>query len=283
MKHWILHLKESFPELGENGKDPTLEVCLPETMTEMGRENEKRPCMVVLPGGAYRFCSEREADPIGSFFYAGGFNVFILRYSVAPHRFPAALCETAAAVELIVRNREEWHCDTDKIAMIGFSAGGHLAAHYANAYDHPLVRRLFPESRGVNACLLCYPVITADLTDGHQESFENLAGHAPITEKEREEFSCENMVSSRTPPTFLWNTFSDELVPVYNTLRYAEKLGRCGVPFELHVFPWGEHGLATADRLTCDDLTPERARNHMWMDCAMSWLENVFAGKASAD
>ncbi|MBQ8599425.1 MAG: alpha/beta hydrolase, partial [Oscillospiraceae bacterium] len=132
-----LHLNELFPQLGQSNADPTLELYLPYNMSEMKREGQKRPCMVILPGGAYAFCSQRESEPIALHFLPEGYNVFVLTYSVAPHRFPTQLREVAAALELIYVHADDWNCDTSKVAIMGFSAGGHLAAHYSTQYDCP--------------------------------------------------------------------------------------------------------------------------------------------------
>ena len=181
----MLHLKEYFSFLGDGGCDPTLSIYLPENAcaTEMGRKNTKRPCMIVCPGGGYGMCSQRESEPIAMHFLPEGFNVFLLRYSVAPHRFPTQLREVAAVMELIYKNADEWNCDTEKVAIIGFSAGGHLAAHYSTAFDCEGVREVFPESKSVNASVLCYPVISADPKCGHLGSFYNLLGVNEITEE----------------------------------------------------------------------------------------------------
>ena len=127
MKHEIIHLKDYFSFLGEDGCDPTVEIYLPYNMTEMHRENDKRPCMLVCPGGGYGGCSQREEEPIALQFLSQGYNVFTITYSVAPHRFPTQLREVAALMELIYKNEDDWNCDVSKIAIIGFSAGGHLA------------------------------------------------------------------------------------------------------------------------------------------------------------
>ena len=98
-----LHLKDYFEFLGENGADPTLEIYLPYNMTEMNRQNQKRPCMVVCPGGGYSFCSQRESEPISLNFLPEGFNVFVLTYTCAPAKFPTQLREVAAVMELIYK------------------------------------------------------------------------------------------------------------------------------------------------------------------------------------
>lgn len=112
--------------------------------------------------------------------------------------------EVAAAMELIYQNAEAWHCDTARIAIMGFSAGGHLTAHYSNAYDCPEVRALFPDSKPVQASILCYPVITADPLWAHLGSFNALTGKEERTAEEIEKLSCNKLVTRSTPPTFLW-------------------------------------------------------------------------------
>ena len=120
-----LYLKDNFPQLSNEGTNPRVDVYLPAPLEEMGREGQKRPVPVICPGGAYRFCSQREAEPIALHFLTDG----------------------CCVLGLICQNAEQWHCDTEKIALMGFSAGGHLAAHYANAYDIPQVQSAFPRRR----------------------------------------------------------------------------------------------------------------------------------------
>ena len=106
MKTETIHLKEIYPFLGDDGCDPIVDMYLPYNMTEMHRENRKRPCMIVCPGGGYAMCSQREAEPIAMHFLPDGFNVFVIYYSVAPHRFPTQMREVAATVELIYKNAD---------------------------------------------------------------------------------------------------------------------------------------------------------------------------------
>lgn len=276
MKYEVIKLKDYFPFLGENGADPYVELYLPYNMTEMHHENRKRPCMVVCPGGGYGMCSQRESEPIALKFLQEGFNVFVLTYSVAPHRFPTQLRQVAALMELIYKNAEEWHCDTNKVAIIGFSAGGHLAAHYSTMFDCDEVRELFPESKSVNASVLCYPVISAEAVTAHMGSFENLLGHKPENQAETDYFSCDKNVKPTTPPAFLWHTAADDCVPLKNSLLYAEALWRNKVPVELHVYPFGGHGLSTCDSQTIDDMTPVYDYNSAWIPAVKKWLGLIF-------
>lgn len=277
MKYEVIKLKDELSFLGENGRDPILEIYLPYNMTEMHHENRKRPCMVVCPGGGYGMCSQRESEPIALKFLEEGFNVFVLTYSVAPNRFPSQLIEVASVMELIYKNADNWNCDTSKVAIIGFSAGGHLAAHYSTMFDCEEVRAVFPESKSVNASILCYPVISAEAVTAHMGSFENLLGHKPMSQDETDYFSCDKNVKPTTPPAFLWHTAEDTCVPLKNSLLYAEALWRNNVPVELHVYPFGNHGLSTCDSQTIDDMTSVYEYNSRWIPDVKKWLKLIFA------
>lgn len=275
MKYEVLHLKDYYPFLGEDGCDPTVEIYLPYNMTEMHRENNKRPCMIVCPGGGYGMCSQRESEPIALHFLPQGYNVFTITYSVAPHRFPTQLREVAALMELIYKNADLWNCDTSKIAIIGFSAGGHLAAHYSTMFDCKEVREVFPESKSVNASVLCYPVITADPAHAHMGSFYNLLGKKDISNEEIEYFSCDRNVKDSTPPAFIWHTAEDNCVPVMNSLLYAEALNKHKIPFELHIYPFGGHGSSTCDAQTLDTVSTGLAHANAWLSSLKIWLKLI--------
>ena len=277
MKCETFYLKDFYPQVGADGCNARLDTYLPDPITEMeGWADKKRPCIVICPGGGYHFVSQREAEPIALKFLETGYNVFVITYSVAPHRFPQQLLEVAAAMELIYQNAEEWHCDVTKVAIVGFSAGGHLAAHYSNAYDCPEVRRVFADSKPVQASILSYPVITSDRAYAHQGSFSNLVGEYPAEDDTR--FSCNKLVSSKTPPAFLWHTSEDASVPVENSLLYAAALSRQKIPFELHIYPYGWHGLSTADGMTNEEasLNMRVGRANEWLDAAKRWLRTIW-------
>ncbi len=269
-------MKDVYPMLGAANADPTLTVYLPDNLSEMGRQERLRPCLLICPGGGYVMCSQRESEPIALQFLPEGYNVFVLTYSVAPHRFPTQLREVAAAMELIHERAAQWHCDTGRVAIMGFSAGGHLAAHYSTCFGCPEVREVFPESKGVRAAILGYPVISADPKVAHLGSFENLVGHLPLTAEEEAHFSCQTHVTGCTPPTFLWHTAPDDCVPVMNSLLYAQALAEHGVPFAMRVYPCGGHGLATVDTQTNDSLSPSVALAADWLPAAKQWLRIVF-------
>lgn len=270
MDYLAIHLKERFPILGQDGRDPVLHAYVSVGHTQEGHEEELLRAVVICPGGGYGYCSRREWEPVAYQFLARGYHAFVLEYSTAPHHFPAQLQEVAAALETIHAQAAAWRCDAGKIALMGFSAGGHLAAQYANAYDLLQVRQAVPDSKGVAASILCYPVISAQPGQSHPGSFFNLTGRE---DPDPRLFSCQELVSHRTPPTFLWHTAEDQSVPVVNSLLYAQALTEHHVPFELHVFPAGPHGLSTATPFTNHGLPSEVLRNSMWMDLLAQWLE----------
>ncbi len=168
--------------------------------------------------------------------------------------------------------------DPDKIAICGFSAGGHLAANvscdYNNAEALELIKAKKDEGRP-NASVLCYPVITSG-EFAHKDSIKNLLGSrfSPAMEAE---VSLENRVNKNNPPTFLWHTFEDASVPVQNSLLYALALKENNVPCELHVFPFGGHGLSLADPETNRDWEKHRLEEiRQWPELASAFLKNVF-------
>ena len=242
-----------------------------------------RPAMIVVPGGAYFFTSDREADPIALEFLAQGYQVFLLRYSIAPARYPTALLELCGLIAHIRAHAEEYRVNPNAIAACGFSAGGHLTASSATLWKEPVVA----ETLGVparmarpDAVILSYPVITSG-EFAHRGSFEFLLGDLANDPEWLSRLSLETRVDGDTPPAFLWHTYHDELVPVENSLMMAMAYRKAGVPFELHIFPDGLHGLSTADHRSqhgdlAHQIQPAAAQ---WMNLAKVWLKGLFGEK----
>ena len=229
--------------------------------------------VLILPGGGYGIVAPSEGEPVALAFLGAGVQAFVLKYSVAPVRWPRQLLETAAAIAYLRENAEKYGIAPDKIAVCGFSAGGHLAGCAANLWGHEVIRNglgLTGERGRPDAAVLCYPVITMG-EYGSEMTRSNLFGDAPALP----ETGLETSVTDRNPPAFLWATYTDGSVPVENTLMYAEALRAHNVPFELHIFNQGPHamGLATADSAWQADHTDLRAAQ--WHSLCVGWLKNL--------
>lgn len=244
---------------------------------------DKRPLILVCPGGAYAYTSDREAEPMALAFLAMGYHAAILRYSCSPAKYPTALTEIARAMVILNEKAEEWHIEKGKIVVQGCSAGGHLAASLGVFWHKEFLAKqmgLKPSEQEVLrpfGMLLCYPVITSG-EFAHRGSFENLLGER---EKElAEEMSLETQVSEKTPKAFIWHTFEDNAVPVENSLMLVSALRKFEIPTEFHMYPVGSHGLALANRLTASaggGSVQEECTS--WIDLAKVWLDDLFAGK----
>ena len=243
------------------------------------RPNEKRPVILMCPGGGYEMTSDREAEPMAMQFLAMGYHVAILRYSVCPVRYPAALLQVEESVLYLKEHADEYHIDPEKIVVQGCSAGGHLAANYGIAWNSPFLTKLMgmendPERLCVAGLLLCYPVITSG-EKAHEESFRNLLGEQ--YEEKKEELSLENQVTPDTPPTFLWHTATDETVPVENSLYFFQACLQQGVSAELHIYPVGGHGLSLANEETCRaNGIGVQKECQSWIGLAQTWLKKIF-------
>lgn len=242
------------------------------------RPDEKRPVILMCPGGGYEMTSDREAEPMAMQFLAMGYHVAVLRYSVCPVRYPAALLQVAESVLYLKEHADEYHIDPEKIVVQGCSAGGHLAANYGIAWNSPFLTKLMgmendPERLRVAGLLLCYPVITSG-EKAHEESFRNLLGEQ--YEEKKEELSLENQVTPDTPPTFLWHTATDETVPVENSLYFFQACLQQGVSAELHIYPVGGHGLSLANEETCRaNGIGVQKECQSWIGLAQTWLEEI--------
>lgn len=239
----------------------------------------RRPAVVVLPGGGYTFLSEREADPIAFSFLAAGFHVLVLRYSLREQTvFPQPLADAAQALRLIRAQADAWQLDPDRIAICGFSAGGHLAATLGTLWNHPVLTAHLggpAEDFRPNALILGYPVISASHY-GPISLFGPMIGCGDA-ETVLDLLSCERHVGAHTPPAFLFHTFQDSLVAVENSLIFAQAMAAANRPFEIHVFTPGSHGLSLADERTSNGyLATIEPRVTPWFDLAVSWLNRIF-------
>lgn len=236
----------------------------------------RHPCVVICPGGGYRFVSPREAEPIALRYAAMGYSAAVVNYSSDGYSFPTQLCELSLVMAALRRNAQEWYIDPERIAVCGFSAGGHLAASLCNLWNLPQIGRMTgvnPGENRPNAAVLCYPVITSG-EFANKGSFEHLLSDFSDPEI-TPLLSLENSVNKDCPPTFLWHTADDDVVPVENTLLYATALRRCNIPMELHIFPHGPHGLSLADFTTTAEKAKTNPQAANWHRLSINFLDSV--------
>ena len=250
---------------------------IPENSEEINI-NKKRETIIICPGGGYEFTSDREAEPIALKFVAQGFNAVVIRYSIAPVRYPTALLELAETVRYVREKEKEWNVDTEKVIVCGFSAGGHLAGSLGVLWNNEIIDKYLDiknEEVKPNAMILCYPVISSG-EFAHKGSFDSLLGEKEA-EISRENLSLEKLVSIETPKTFLWHTFDDGTVPVQNSLLFSNALASNKVQFELHIYPSGVHGLGLCEEITAMNGRSEHINSHIasWFNLACQWIKTL--------
>jgi acetyl esterase/lipase len=242
------------------GESPELQLFPVSTGTPTG-------FVVVCPGGGYSHRAAHEGEPIARMLNQAGIAAGVVSYRVSPHRWPVPQLDATRAIRLARANAEAWGIKADKIGILGFSAGGHLAASVAVHADHGDLGSADPVTRlsgRPDAAVLCYPVISFGEW-GHRGSRNNLLGPSP-SPAAVEQMTLELHVDTSTPPTFLWHTADDPAVPIQNSLLFAQALALHKVPFELHVFPKGRHGLG----LAIDDPVVGQ-----WPALCVKWLKKM--------
>lgn len=238
---------------------------------------QRRPVILICPGGAYRMTSDREAEAIAIRFMSMGYHTAVLRYSVAPAVYPTALCQLASAVSILRKRSEEWLINPEQILVMGFSAGGHLAASLGTFWNNgELAGLLGVEAEEIrpNGLILGYPVITSGEA-GHQESFRNLLGDR--YQELKDKMSLEDQVSKHTPETFIWHTMEDTTVLPYNSMSFVQSLIKHGIPAEFHLFPEGNHGIGLGNELTANANGRGIVRAcEEWSSLCEKWLNRRF-------
>ncbi|HEX7715554.1 MAG TPA: alpha/beta hydrolase [Bacillota bacterium] len=226
-----------------------------------------RGAIIVCPGGGYEYKAAHEGEPIARWLNSLGLTAFVLDYRVSPYRYPIPVLDANRAVRWVRYHAENWHLDPNQIGLLGFSAGGHLAATVGTQFDNGQPDAADPVDRvssRPDALILCYPVISLGQY-GHRGSIESLLGPNP-SDTLRQSLSNELRVTTDTPQTFLWHTANDGAVPVENSLMFAAALSRCRVPFAMHIFPDGHHGLGLAD---------ENPPVAVWTELCADWLKQI--------
>ena len=229
--------------------------------------NRQRSAMLVLPGGGYSFVSERENESVAIAYLQHGLNVFVLDYSVAPAFFPTQIREAAMAMIFIRENAKKYHVDPETVGVVGFSAGGHLCGCLGNLFNAPELQDLRnADFIRPTAVILSYPVTVCTPGKTHQGSFINVSNNNPEL---IERLSLDKCVTKFSSPAFIWHTMADGTVPVYGSLIMGQKYNEHGVPFEMHIFEQGGHGLSVAT----DEVNSPNKEAAIWVDLTIAWLK----------
>lgn len=302
-------------KLYEGRDDVTLTSYVLDDSPEM-LNGKKRSAVLICPGGAYLFCSDREAEPIAMSFASMGYHAFVLRYSVyfagrqvnmdkwrqdiaqegsipvnSRSVFPNPLLDMAKAMLTIHEHADEWLVDTEKIAICGFSAGAHNCAMYSVYWNQPLITGYFKMDAVCfrpAAAILAYPLTDYITMKDHafadpqaRDLFElvNIAylGKADPDEHDLAAVSPARLVHEQTPPTFIWSTAADTLVPVRQSTLMADALAQKQIPFEVHIFESGLHGLSTATQSSAGSADLIDADAAKWLPLCESWLKKRLA------
>lgn len=272
----IQHMRIETTQLAADKPYVTLTAYIAGTSKEMPY-NEKRKAILVIPGGGYSFCSDREGEPIALAYVNAGFNAFVLTYSVTNEgdaRWPIPLIDASSAMKYIRDHADEFHIDPDYVFVIGFSAGGHLAASLGTIWDNDEIEAFLNMEKGYNrptGMVLSYPVISG-LEYAHRGSFDNILGEKKDDGDARRELSLELRVDEKTAPTFIWTTATDTVVPPQNSIMFAQALAEKGIPFEMHVYPKGGHGASLANPIVgWGAPTPITA----WVNDSIRWMKSI--------
>ena len=224
--------------------------------------------IVVCPGGGYGRLAPHEGHDIAVWLNSVGVTAIVLKYRLGPkYQHPVMMQDAHRAIRTVRAKAAEWKIDPNRVGVMGFSAGGHLASTAATHFDAGDPNASDPiekMSSRPDVAILCYPVITMTDPFAHKGSRKNLLGDNP-SQQLIDLMSNEKQVTEKTPPTFFFHTEDDAGVPVENSLMFAEALRRAGVPFDLHVYQKGRHGLGLAD-------SPPFANPHPWVATFHFWL-----------
>jgi acetyl esterase/lipase len=254
--------------LGKEGKDiPTLTPFFP------GVEKATGSALVICPGGGYGALAPHEGREYARWLNEHGIAGFVLKYRLGSdgYRHPAMLQDAARAIRLVRANAAGWNLDPHRIGIIGSSAGGHLASTLLTHFDAGTPAAADPVERvssRPDLGILCYAVIRMGGFT-HQGSRNNLLGTNPPPDLVQE-LSNELHVTKDTPPCFIWGTDEDAAVPIENSLHFADALRKAGVPFDLHIYQKGGHGMGLGVRQYNPD---DRAKLHPWTGDCIFWLK----------
>lgn len=273
-----VHLKKYYPKLKYN---PILEIMSPEVSLLPDSLTPIRPLMLVIGGGGYQYVSQREMDPVCIAYMKEGFVAASLKYTTKPDiksgemLYPHPMYETIAAIDYLRKHVKEYRFNPNKVSLVGFSAGGHLVASIG-AFSDKFAKelKLNPKDVKPNSLVLAYSVIEFTYHSGTRESLINNDKSLFDT------LSIEKHINKNYPPTFIWCTEDDQVVPSRNTKNMVKALKKAGVKYKSKIYPHGLHGLSTLD-VTTNGLYPakeiELAKDVKdWLNMSVEFLKEIY-------
>ena len=294
--------------LYEDREDVTLTSYVLDDSVEM-LNGKPKGAVIICPGGAYLYCSDREGEPVAMAFSAIGYHTFVLRYSVYNENkgtntndniipdmskeweekenvyYPSQIRDVAKAMLYIKEHAQAWHIDMGKVALCGFSAGAYTSAMYAVNYNKPIITDwLGISSEGIRPAAVILGYTLSDYTaflgmkPGENPLFtasiRAYTGNEVFEDRKRaEELSPCMQVNQSTPPMFLWTTAKDQMVNPEHTLKMALALNRCQIPYEVHIFEEGQHGMALGTYATAAQESHLDTNIEKWIPMADKWLQ----------
>ena len=233
-----------------------------------GEQSEPSPAVLIFPGGGYAFRSEKfEGLHVAEWLNTHGISAFVLNYRLSAD--PVPLEDARLAMALLRSEAAAYNIDPDRIGVMGFSAGGHLAATLSTLYDDetrpPLPEPYTDYSTRPDFSSLAYPVITMQPPHAHQGTRGIITG-GDLSEAKRQSLSAEVLVDAATPPAFIWSTITDEIVPYQNSQMYADALEAHGVPYRLEFYDTGPHGTGLAQ---------DEPDANVWPAQFIEWLNEI--------
>lgn len=274
-----VYLEDIFTDLPKSQEKTCLTLYLPEISGEINAE-AVYSCVIICPGGGYSRTSAREAEPVALRFLGNGIAAAVLHYSCGGAHYPLQLLQVLASITYIRRKSTKLHIHPGRIAVMGFSAGGHAACSAGLFWQEETFEKILDIKHGEdkpNGMILCYPVITSGrYTSGkyaHADSFKCLLGEEP-EEELLEKMSLERQVTEQAPKTFLWHTAEDGSVPVENSLLLAAALQGKGIPIEMHIYPKGHHGMSLCDETVDrpENITEAARYCSGWFNLCIRWV-----------
>ncbi|WEV70483.1 alpha/beta hydrolase [Lactobacillus sp. ESL0785] len=297
--------------LNKNNPDVTLTAYLLDDSHEM-LKGTPRPALIICPGGGYFSCSDREAEPVAMYFANQGYHTFVLRYTTyakgslampdlskplpekKESQYPKQIRELGQSMLLIRKNAEKWHIDSKRIGVCGFSAGGHVAALYSTVFNEPVLtdylgataKELRPAATILGYAITDYHLLDQDVKAKKNSPMDyafmkasNVAflGQEFPDEETEWKVSPVDHVDTDTPPFFIWTTATDPLVTPINSLNLAKVLAEHKVPYEIHIFGEGGHGLSLGTQAVAEAKSQINPKVGQWTTLCTKWLEKYFA------